>query len=185
MGVLKFVFLLTLPLMLASCGAHRNTPSSTTEDHSQNIEITESVEVSAEEEPEALLPEKIPFSKVAENALEYLGTKYKYGGTSQEGMDCSGLVYTAFLKEDIALPRTSRDISLQGERLNLDEVQKGDLLFFQTNKKRKVINHVGLIVDVGKQEIFFVHSTTSRGVIISSLDENYWQEHFVMARRVQ
>ena len=176
-----------LPVMLASCGAHRNIAASN-EDTPEKITITESEEVSdeiTEEEPEPVLTEKIPFSKVAENALEYLGTKYKYGGTSQEGMDCSGLIFTAFLKEDITLPRTSKDISLQGERLNLEEVKKGDLLFFQTNTRRKVINHVGLVVDVGEQEIFFVHSTTSRGVIISSLDENYWQEHFVMARRVQ
>lgn len=182
---LKFAFLVTLPIVFASCGAHRSTPP---EDHSRKIEVAKSSEVSkgtTKEEPEVLSKEKIPFSKITENALEYLGTKYKYGGTSQQGMDCSGLVYTAFLKENIALPRTSRDISLQGIRLNLDEVKKGDLLFFQTNKQRKVINHVGLIVDVGEQEIFFVHSTTSRGVIISSLAEKYWQENFVMARRVQ
>ena len=76
-------------------------------------------------------------------------------------------------------------MSLRGDRLNLDEVSIGDLLFFETNKKKKVINHVGLIVDLAEDAILFIHSTTSRGVIISSMNEDYWRDHFVMARRVQ
>ena len=98
-------------------------------------------------------------------------------------MDCSGLVYISFLKEDIPMPRTSRDLSLKGRRLYLKEVSPGDLLFFETNKKRRVINHVGLVVEV-TDEIRFIHSSTSRGVIISSLENNYWKSNFVMARRV-
>lgn len=171
---------------MASCGARKNVRTPENSSSKETI-ITASTEPSIEEveELEISANRDIITSKIAENAIAFLGTRYQYGGTSDKGMDCSGLVYTAFLKEEISLPRTSRDISLQGVRLNLDEVQKGDLLFFETNKKRRVINHVGLIVDVGEQEIFFIHSTTSRGVIISSLSEKYWQEHFVMARRVQ
>lgn len=122
--------------------------------------------------------------QVISNAKDYLGTKYKYGGTSKHGMDCSGLIYTSFLEEDISLPRISRDMSLQGRRLHLNEVSKGDLLFFQTNKNRNVINHVGLVIDVIPDQILFIHSTTSRGVIISSLSESYWYHNFVMARRI-
>ena len=123
--------------------------------------------------------------KVSENARAFVGTKYKYGGTTKKGMDCSGLIYTAFTAEDIPFPRTSRDMSHLGYRLNLNEVNVGDLLFFETDKKKKVINHVGLVVDRDPNQIYFIHSTTSRGVIISSLEENYWRENFVMARRVE
>lgn len=123
--------------------------------------------------------------KVSENAKAFVGTKYKYGGTTKRGMDCSGLIYTAFLQEDIAIPRTSRAMSHLGNRLNLREVEIGDLLFFETDKKKRVINHVGLVVDRESDEIYFIHSTTSRGVIISSLDENYWKQNFVMARSIQ
>jgi len=123
-------------------------------------------------------------SKITDGALKFEGTPYKYGGTSKKGMDCSGLVYTAFLEEDFSLPRSSRAMSLEGERLNLAEVGEGDLLFFETNKRRKVINHVGLVVGFNDEEILFIHSTTSRGVIVSNFSEAYWKNAFVMARRV-
>lgn len=122
--------------------------------------------------------------KIVETALEYEGTPYKYGGTTQRGMDCSGLVYVAFQKENISLPRTSRSMSLEGKRLKLKEVLPGDLLFFQTDKNRKVINHVGIVVEADLDGINFIHSSTSRGVIISSLKEAYWNDAFIMARRV-
>ena len=121
---------------------------------------------------------------IISNAKRFEGTRYKYGGTTKRGMDCSGLIYTAFLEEDIAIPRTSRAMSLEGERLYLKEVNPGDLLFFETNKNRKVINHVGLVVEIERDDIYFIHASTSRGVIVSSLSEPYWNGNFVMARRI-
>lgn len=172
-----------LTVTLTSCGARKTAGSSSP----QVIEISKHTSAGVPdkleiiEEPE----DDVVEFKVIENALEFLGTKYKYGGSNSNGMDCSGLIYTAFLKEDIALPRSSKDMALLGERLNLAEVKTGDLLFFETNKKRKIINHVGLVVEIDADKIYFIHSSTSRGVIISALDENYWREHFAMARRIQ
>lgn len=121
---------------------------------------------------------------VIDHALKFLGTKYKYGGTTPEGMDCSGLVYTAFLAQEISLPRSSRDMALLGEELTLEQVKTGDLLFFETDTRKKIINHVGLVVQLEGDQIYFIHSSTSRGVIVSALHENYWRNHFVMARRI-
>ena len=163
----KLLFLLLCLVLLSSCGARKRVASERDE-----IRKTES---SAENKQ---------IARIIENAENFLGTKYKYGGTTRKGIDCSGLIYTAFLMEDIALPRTSRDISLLGNRLDLEEVLEGDLLFFETNKNRSVINHMGLVVAVQNNVIHFIHSTTSRGVIISQLTQNYWREHFVMARRI-
>lgn len=122
--------------------------------------------------------------KIVENAIKFEGTPYQYGGTTKRGMDCSGLVYVSFQKEGVPIPRTSRAMSLEGKRLKLKEVQTGDLLFFKTNKNRNVINHVGLVVKVSGKEISFIHSTTSLGVIVSTLDQAYWKDAFMMARRL-
>ncbi|GAA4273852.1 C40 family peptidase [Aquimarina gracilis] len=116
-------------------------------------------------------------------AKSFSGTRYKYGGTTKKGMDCSGLVYTSFKKENIVLPRTSRTMATQGKPISLKKVSVGDLLFFKTNKRKNVISHVGLVVET-KGAIKFIHASTSRGVIVSSLDEKYWNKAFVSARRV-
>lgn len=118
------------------------------------------------------------------NAMAYEGVKYKYGGTTKSGMDCSGLVYTAFKEENIYLPRISRYMAKEGEAIPLNDIRKGDLVFFMTRKKNKGINHVGLVVDSDGKEIRFIHSSTSKGVITSSLSENYWRNAYVTARRV-
>ena len=123
-------------------------------------------------------------TQITNYALKFKGTPYKFGGTTKRGMDCSGLIHKSFEHQDITLPRTSRAMSLKGERLRLKELTKGDLLFFQTNKNNKVINHVGLVVGVNDDDILFIHSTTSRGVIVSNFNEAYWRNAFVMARRV-
>jgi cell wall-associated NlpC family hydrolase len=163
----KIPAIFLLSILLASCGALKK---GFTIDNSNRSHASEEAGETAME--------------IVETALEYEGTPYKYGGETKRGMDCSGLVYVAFQEENISLPRRSRDMSLQGRRLKLKEVLPGDLLFFQTNKNRKVINHVGIVVEAKNGEINFIHSTTSRGVIVSNLDQPYWNEAFMMARRV-
>jgi cell wall-associated NlpC family hydrolase len=121
---------------------------------------------------------------VIENAEDYNGVRYKFGGTSRKGMDCSGLIYVSFKKENILLPRISRDMAKKGQLVQLRQVEKGDLLFFKTGKSKKEINHVGLVTRSNKGRIEFIHATTSRGVITSSLKENYWNDAFVEARRI-
>jgi cell wall-associated NlpC family hydrolase len=121
---------------------------------------------------------------IVATAITYKGTRYKYGGTNHKGMDCSGLTYIAFKEHQVQLPRVSYQQAKQGKRIKLNVVKKGDLLFFQTNKNKKRINHVGLVVAHKKGVITFVHSTTSKGVLISSLDERYWKNAFTEARRV-
>lgn len=121
---------------------------------------------------------------IVNNAMDFEGVRYKYGGTTKRGMDCSGLIYTAFNAENIHIPRVSRDMAKTGHRIRLKEVEKGDLIFFKTSKTRNVINHVGLVTSTTNGNVLFIHSTTSKGVITSSLSELYWKSAYVEARRI-
>lgn len=130
---------------------------------------------------------KKPLSKVdkiVNEALKYKGTRYRFGGTTKSGMDCSGVVFVAFGSQKVYLPRVSRDMAKKGKKISLSNVKKGDLLFFRTSNRRRRINHVGLVVSNNKGQIRFVHATTSKGVIVSSLSEKYWKKAFVKATKI-
>ena len=121
---------------------------------------------------------------VINTALTFSGTRYKYGGTTKKGMDCSGLLYVAFGEHDVQLPRVSYNMAEKGKRVRITNVEKGDLLFFKTKRRARKINHVGMVVAVEGDEIKFIHASSSRGVIVSSLREGFWNKAFVKATRV-
>lgn len=121
---------------------------------------------------------------VVKEAEKYKGVRYKYGGTTKKGMDCSGLVVTAFGSENISLPRTTGDLSSTGDWIDLKTVQKGDLLFFATQKNSRKINHIGIVTTSRDGYVDFIHASSSKGVMISNLAERYWYFAFVQARRV-
>lgn len=104
---------------------------------------------------------------------EWYNTPYRYGGCTRSGVDCSGFVMTLASKVyDAKLPRTAREMYHETERLDLDELDEGDFVFFNT---RGGVSHVG--VYLGND--FFVHSSTNRGVVISSLQEDYYKKRFL------
>lgn len=193
----KLLFLSFFALFLISCGSTKNTgkiPESiigknevktkTTRKVSphKNNKITakrddENTSEDSEESPKEIKKGIIDYAKT------FQGTRYKFGGTTDAGMDCSGLVYTAFQKENITLPRISRDMATKGILISFKNIEEGDLVFFKTSS-RNTINHVGLVVEAKRGEVKFIHSTTRAGVIISSLDEDYWKKAFVEVRRV-
>jgi murein DD-endopeptidase / murein LD-carboxypeptidase len=117
-------------------------------------------------------------------ASDNLGINYRGGGTSKEGFDCSGLMYCTFKNFDIELPRSSYEMARIGHKIELNEVKKGDLIFFKTTGRRNRISHVGMVVETNNSEVKFIHSSTSSGVIISSTSEPYYQKTFTQANRV-
>ena len=121
--------------------------------------------------------------QLIEIASEHLGTRYRSGGTKSGGFDCSGLMCYTFSQLDIKLPRSSNEQSRIGKRVKKNQAQKGDLIFFSTNG-RGTVNHVGLITEIIDDEIFFIHSSVKRGVIVSSVKETYYSRRFVRINRV-
>lgn len=113
------------------------------------------------------------------------GLPYKGAGTTDKGYDCSGLVMTSFAKQGVQLPRSSFEMAKKGKEIELEDVKKGDLVFFTTNPaKRGRINHVGLVTSVEDKVVYFIHSTIKQGVIISNTEEKYYKNSFFKAKRV-
>lgn len=111
-------------------------------------------------------------------AGSWIGTPYKFGGTSKAGTDCSGFVCNIFNAIGKKLPRSSSDQAGIGALIRLDDALPGDLVFFNTSGSG--VSHVGMLLDGGA----FIHASTSKGVIVSNLSEKYYSRTFLFARRV-
>lgn len=133
---------------------------------------------------ETIIEEKSEVTELITLANSFEGVAYRAGGTTKRGMDCSGLVTTVFRAFNKSLPRSSSLMSREGVEISLAKVEKGDLLFFDIARLKGNINHVGLVTSVENGDVKFIHSTTSRGVITTSINEPYWKEAFVKAKRV-
>ena len=124
-------------------------------------------------------------NKVVWTAVTYKGTPYKYAGVSKKGMDCSGLIYTSFKTRGINLPRSSSMLYTKGHSIASKKARRGDLLFFKTtNKSKSKINHVGLVTSTDNGDVKFIHASSSKGVIVSSLSQSYWSKSFIEAKRI-
>ena len=121
-------------------------------------------------------------AQLLDDAKYYKGGRYVWGGTTPEGFDCSGYVQYLYKKHHIDLPRTAWEQSKLGKNVALNELQKGDLLFFLTDKKRHIpITHVGIYIGGGK----FIHAASKkRGIIISPITYGSYAKTFVKAKRI-
>jgi len=116
--------------------------------------------------------------KLVEYVHQWWGVPYRIGGSSMEGIDCSGFVKGLALDAfGVNLPRTSREQADFCKEIDIKDLKEGDLVFFSQGRS---ISHVGLYVSNNK----FVHASTSMGVVISDLDEPYWKKRFVKAGRM-
>lgn len=164
--------ILTMSVMLESCGSSRNTATPTR--HGQ-IEKTK-----RHHKPGAKASHALADALIGE-ARSWLGTPYRYGGQERDGADCSGFVMQVFkAAANVALPRNSSAQYNYCEDLNRDELEVGDLVFFSSDRSGGNIAHVGMYIGDDKM----IHASSSRGVIESSLSLNYYINHYVGAGRV-
>ncbi len=112
--------------------------------------------------------------KLLKTARSYLGAPYRYGGMSRKGIDCSGLMCVAFGEVGESLPHSSALQARMGQTVSIDELSVGNMVFFKTKGSSR-INHVGMVTEIKGGAIYFIHSTTSKGVRIDRLDEGYWR----------
>jgi cell wall-associated NlpC family hydrolase len=111
-------------------------------------------------------------------AQDFIGAPYRSGGTTTNGVDCSGLTFAVYRQLGVKLPRTSAAQARSGNHIDQGDLQAGDLVFFRIGSS---INHVGIYADDGE----FIHaSTRARGVRFDRLDNKYFRNRYVGARRV-
>tara|TARA_R110002049_G_scaffold38981_7_gene120480 strand:- start:1278 stop:1835 length:558 start_codon:yes stop_codon:yes gene_type:complete len=182
----QIVLILILIANFSSCKSSKQAKNKKT--NAAKIIIKKSDIVNKESETKNVHSEINNIPTVSENIINYAkqfeGVRYKWGGTSKSGMDCSGLIFESFRAYDVLLPRISRDMAKRGKEISLKNVIKGDLLFFKTGNRRNSINHVGLIIAIKNNNIEFIHATSSKGVTTSWLNETYWLKSFFEARRI-
>lgn len=156
----RLLSLMTLIVLLTACTSSRDVADASADNTVQSTFSNKNTQIYFD-----------PYEK-------WKGTPYKYGGNSRSGVDCSAFVQAVFLEaQNEVLPRTTVAQSKLGNEVHLSEAKSGDLIFFKTTRKDR---HVGIYL--GKNR--FMHASTSKGVIISRLNNPYWASVFWQVRRV-
>lgn len=117
-------------------------------------------------------------ARILGTARKYIGVPYVWGGTNPNGFDCSGFTQYVFAASGIKLPRTADDQYEVGLPVKSDQLQPGDLVYFSTYEPGP--SHNGIYLGGGK----FINASSSRGVVIDRLDNDYWSSRYLGARRV-
>jgi murein DD-endopeptidase / murein LD-carboxypeptidase len=169
-------FLCVCGLLLSSCGIFRKAASTRPDSNArQDKELIKKYE-------------GIIGAKIDSKSLDlyrtidgWIGVPYKYGSNTRKGTDCSGFtgcVYRDVYKKEI--PRSSEDQYMKAQHIKQKHLQEGDLVFFRIENKKKA-SHVGLYLGNNK----FIHASTSRGVRIDDLTDDYYKKHFVSGGRFE
>ncbi len=159
----KLLFSVVVALWLVGCSSVPVSRPETIMASSDVVDMTDHAEVR---------------TQLLKQLEEWQGVPYRYGGLTKGGVDCSGFIYLTFAEEfGIRLPRTTQSQVLKGAVVDQSDLLPGDLIFFLTGYDQR---HIGIYV--GKKQ--FIHTSSSRGVMLSRLDNPYWQSAYWHSRRV-
>lgn len=144
-----------------------------------NITLTDSQAKKSQPQKSLLKSDKSGLVMILEEQYkEWKNTPYRLGGLSRKGIDCSGLVMLIFReKMNVSMPRTTIEQVQKGQKVAKGSYKPGDLIFFKTGKNRR---HVGIYYKDNQ----FLHASYSKGVMLSSLDNPYWQKHYWQTMRI-
>ncbi|WP_108822745.1 C40 family peptidase [Dysgonomonas sp. Marseille-P4361] len=177
----KFAYLLSFVvslLLFSSCGSQKMTSNRLLYDPAEvsNLSAKLGVRLSNLDKDD---DENMPL--YAESSL-WLGVPYRGGGLSRKGVDCSGFAFLMYQKVyGKKIPRSTADLSrMKMKKVSKNDLQTGDFVFFATSSKNK-INHVGIYLKDG----YFVHASTSKGVIVSHLYEDYYRRTWKKGGRLK
>lgn len=117
-------------------------------------------------------------AKLENQYRQYKGVRYKYGGTDKRGFDCSGFTQKVYNNAfNVQLPRTTKAIAKLGKKISKRKLRPGDLVFFRPTRRYR---HVGIFIGSNT----FIHSSTSKGIIKSNLNNSYWKKKYRFAKRI-
>lgn len=165
------VLLFFLVLLTPSCGTMRPIPKGA----KTPAELSSKLGFKVTSKDNLLL-----YTEVA----DWLGTKHNYGGSSKKGVDCSGLVVQVYDKVyDKKLKRSSADmLKYNCHKVRKGSLREGDLVFFRTSAgNKKIPNHVGIYL----KDKYFVHTSSSKGVVINKVTDNYYDKCWITGGKVK
>jgi hypothetical protein len=176
------IILLAIPVFSTSCSIVQKQQTVISPDPHRELKTKDCLKVGAQPKTENHLQLEKEFKSVEKRILDqyrhWKGTRHQMGGTSSQGIDCSGFVMTVYRNAfNINLPRTTRAQVQQGKFVSLNDLKPGDLVFFRPPGYPR---HVGIYLSRSE----FVHASKSKGVTISKIDKHYWGKYFWTAKRI-
>ncbi|MFZ2288008.1 MAG: C40 family peptidase [Bacteroidales bacterium] len=178
---LALLLLAACHMVLASCSkrVYPEVSSATVENRADRKRLDEFMEAGIEKTPDT---RNVTPDEIIGTARGYLGVPHCMGGKSMKCIDCSGLVAVVFSTHGIQLPHNSEEQARYGKMITEREsLKRGDLVFFiRTYNTSRFITHSGIYVGDNQ----FLHTSTSLGVTITSLDDPWWSERYLFATRI-
>jgi|SRR5476649_683864 len=173
--VLRFIPAVAVAILLSACSSHGS--QQTAEMHAVNDKSDFLLQASQDQFEDMVRNVDIK-TKIMDQYAVWKGVRYRLGGSTKRGIDCSGFVQTTFREQfGLVLPRSTSEQQGMGAKIQRTKLRPGDLVLFHAGSTGR---HVGIYL--GNDQ--FVHASTTSGVMISSMSEQYWKTRYREARRV-
>lgn len=176
MRVIVYLMVFFMGMLLhAACGVSSKTGADFTK-NSNRSEVNEASDLKSDLEDPGVR------STIVKDARSLVGKKYRYGSCGPDAFDCSGFTQYVYKNNGITLPRSSGDQARVGQKVRTGQIREGDLVVFSRASK---VSHVGICVSTNENELWVVHATNSRGVIMEDVfDSSYWKGRVQQGRLV-